>query len=120
LLKKNIKIEYGKEIININENYIECNDNSKYFSDKFVFCVGSNFKLLSGLTSKLIYNIKGYSLTIEYDDNIGLPKFPIFDTNAKILISVFGNKMRIVGIAELAGSNLDIIGFLLFNIKILG
>jgi D-amino-acid dehydrogenase len=57
-----------------------------------------------------IYPIKGYSITIDLDDNDMkfVPKVSLLDDEAKIVTSTLGNRFRVAGTAELAGENYDI------------
>lgn len=57
-----------------------------------------------------IYPVKGYSITIDLDNESlqHVPKISILDDEVKIVSSTLGNKLRVAGTAELAGNNLDI------------
>lgn len=58
-----------------------------------------------------IYPIKGYSITINLDDqksNDHAPNVSLLDDEAKIVSSKFNNRLRIAGTAEITGDNWDI------------
>jgi len=57
-----------------------------------------------------IYPVKGYSITINVDENDMryIPKVSLLDDEAKIVTSTLGNRFRVAGTAELAGENYDI------------
>jgi len=57
-----------------------------------------------------IYPVKGYSITIDLDQESlkHVPTVSILDDETKIVSSTIGNRLRVAGTAELAGTNLDI------------
>lgn len=57
-----------------------------------------------------IYPVKGYSITIELDEESAkhAPKVSLLDDQAKIVTATLGNRLRVAGTAELAGENYDI------------
>lgn len=55
-----------------------------------------------------IYPVKGYSITIQLDDESVAPTRSLLDDSAKIVTSTLGNRFRVAGTAELAGENYDI------------
>jgi D-amino-acid dehydrogenase len=57
-----------------------------------------------------IYPVKGYSITIELDEESikHAPTTSLLDDEAKIVTARLGNKLRIAGTAELDGENYDI------------
>jgi D-amino-acid dehydrogenase len=57
-----------------------------------------------------IYPVKGYSITIELDEESAkfAPTVSLLDDQAKIVTARLGNRFRIAGTAELAGENWDI------------
>jgi len=57
-----------------------------------------------------IYPVKGYSITINLDDESAkhAPTISLLDDQAKIVTARLGNRLRIAGTAELAGENYDI------------
>lgn len=57
---------------------------------------------------RLVYPVKGYSITITVDDIDSLPSVSLLDDQAKIVTATLGNRFRVAGTAELAGHNYDI------------
>ena len=57
-----------------------------------------------------IYPVKGYSITIDLDDDSAqhAPRVSLLDDQAKIVTARLGNRFRVAGTAELAGENYDI------------
>jgi D-amino-acid dehydrogenase len=57
-----------------------------------------------------IYPVKGYSITIELDEQSAksAPTVSLLDDQAKIVTARLGNKFRVAGTAELCGENWDI------------
>lgn len=57
-----------------------------------------------------VYPVKGYSITIELDDESykHTPKTSLLDDQAKIVTATLGKRFRVAGTAELTGENYDI------------
>ena len=57
-----------------------------------------------------VYPVKGYSITIELDENSKkyAPSVSLLDDQAKIVTARLGDKLRVAGTAELTGENWDI------------
>jgi D-amino-acid dehydrogenase len=57
-----------------------------------------------------IYPVKGYSITVELDEESAeySPSVSLLDDEAKIVSARLGNRLRVAGTAELAGENYDI------------
>jgi len=57
-----------------------------------------------------IYPVKGYSITIELDDQSleHAPSVSLLDDEAKIVTAKLGRRLRVAGTAELCGENYDI------------
>jgi D-amino-acid dehydrogenase len=71
---------------------------------------GSN-KLAKSIGDRLpIYPVKGYSITIELDEQSAkfAPTVSLLDDQAKIVASRLGNRLRVAGTAELAGENWEV------------
>lgn len=80
--------------------------------DKIVIAGGVGSNALSKIFAdeKLpIYPVKGYSITVNENDEKLLPKVSLLDDQNKIVTSTLGNRFRVAGTAELAGENYDII-----------
>lgn len=78
-------------------------------ADAVVLALGVDCnRLLAPLGARLpIYPVKGYSLTIAADSEAVGPRSSILDTDQKIGITNLGDRVRIGGIAELAGYDLS-------------
>lgn len=90
------------------ENIVHTDDLFNF--DKIVICAGVNsVKLAEEIGDYLpIYPIKGYSITINGNNESILPHVSLLDDQAKIVTSTLGNRLRIAGTAELNGENYDI------------
>ena len=55
-----------------------------------------------------IYPVKGYSLTIELDGKIPAPRSSVMDEHYKVMITRLGTRLRVAGIAEIAGYDVSI------------
>jgi D-amino-acid dehydrogenase len=79
--------------------------------DKLIVCAGVGSKKLAKSIGDFlnIYPIKGYSITVN-NPGIKAPKVSLLDDEKKIVCSRLGkSRLRIAGLAELNGYNLDII-----------
>ncbi len=79
--------------------------------DKIILCAGVASKYLAKtINDNLdIYPVKGYSITLN-NPGITAPSVSLLDDERKIVSSRLGkNKLRVAGIAELNGYNLDIL-----------
>jgi len=90
------------------ENIVHTDDLFNF--DKIVICAGVNsVKLAEKIGDYLpIYPVKGYSITINGNNESILPHVSLLDDQAKIVTSTLGNRLRIAGTAELNGENYDI------------
>jgi D-amino-acid dehydrogenase len=100
--KYGVKFFFNAKIYNVREDL-------GYF-DKIVIANGVGAtKLTSKLSDKrLVYPVKGYSITVTVDDIDSLPTVSLLDDQAKIVTATLGNRFRVAGTAELAGHNYDI------------
>jgi D-amino-acid dehydrogenase len=55
-----------------------------------------------------VYPVKGYSLTLAITDPAGAPESSVVDETHKVAITRLGDRVRVGGIAELAGYDLDL------------
>ena len=79
--------------------------------DRIFLCAGVGSKRLAKSIGEIlnIYPIKGYSITVN-NPGLNTPKISLLDDEKKIVCSRLGQKrLRIAGLAELNGYNLDII-----------
>ncbi|MDM0069333.1 D-amino acid dehydrogenase [Variovorax sp. J31P207] len=78
-------------------------------ADAYVFAAGvESAVLLRGLANLPIYPIKGYSVTAHIRNADAAPRHSMFDFKAKTGMARMGERMRISGIAEVAGYGLQI------------
>ena len=78
--------------------------------DHVVVCLGvGSAELVKPLGISLpIYPVKGYSITIDAEGSNTLPTISLTDEERRIVVSRFGTKVRVAGMAELAGTDLTI------------
>ncbi|EGF31521.1 D-amino acid dehydrogenase small subunit [Oxalobacteraceae bacterium IMCC9480] len=73
-------------------------------ADAYVVALGSYSRaLLKGLVDVPVYPLKGYSITIPIVDGAMAPTSTILDETYKIAITRFNDRIRIGGMAEIAG-----------------
>ncbi len=79
-------------------------------ADTFVAALGSYTPaLLRPLRLRLpVYPVKGYSITLPIADETRAPVSTIMDETYKIAITRLGDRIRVGGMAEIAGFNLDL------------
>jgi len=77
-------------------------------ADNYIICAGSPTRFIAKQVgiSVPIYPMKGYSLTAKATTQA--PKTSITDNDKKIVYTKMGNNMRVAGIAQLVGYNMDI------------
>ena len=107
-LKNVLKQKYGvKFFFNYKIDTLEFLPNAY---DKVVLANGiGSVELSKTLGDNIpIYPVKGYSITIELQDENQCPAVSLLDDEAKIVTSKLGNRFRVAGTAELTGKNYDI------------
>ncbi len=79
-------------------------------ADAYVVAMGSySPKLVAHLGLRLpVYPVKGYSITATIKDEDRAPVSTIMDETYKVAITRLGNRIRVGGMAELAGFNHDL------------
>ena len=79
--------------------------NEVFKADRYVLAFGSDSRgALSPLGVDLpVYPVKGYSLTVPLVDESLAPKSTVLDETYKIAVTRFDNRIRVGGMAELAG-----------------
>lgn len=101
--KYKVKFNYNVSIDNLVDSLEE---------EIVVVCSGvGSVKLAKSIGDSIsIYPVKGYSITIELDNESRwhAPFTSLLDDEAKIVTSRLGNRLRIAGTAELDGENYDI------------
>lgn len=79
-------------------------------ADQYVVALGSYSRALMqslGITIP-VYPVKGYSLTIPIVNNAASPISTVMDETYKVAITRFDNRIRVGGMAELAGFDLSL------------
>jgi D-amino-acid dehydrogenase len=78
--------------------------------DAYVVALGSYApRLLWPLGIRLpVYPVKGYSLTVDITEPAGAPESSVVDETYKVAITRLGDRVRVGGMAELAGYDLEL------------
>jgi len=101
-----------KDIKKSNKPILQTNKN-EYVFDDIILCTGvetERFRRKFG-DSFRIYPVKGYSVTVDLEDDKSRESAPfvsLLDDPSKLVASRLGNRLRVAGTAELAGYNKDI------------
>ncbi|MFA9218114.1 MAG: D-amino acid dehydrogenase [Sphingomonadaceae bacterium] len=75
-------------------------------ADSYVVALGSySTQLLKGLVKIPVYPLKGYSITVPITDADAAPVSTILDETYKIAVTRFEDRIRVGGMAEIAGFN---------------
>lgn len=80
-------------------------DAGEFVADHYVLCAGAlaaRFGRQAGIRLP-VYPVKGYSVTIETNGDVPLPRVPFLDWGRKICVTRFGNRIRAAGTAEFCG-----------------
>ncbi len=79
-------------------------------ADQYVVALGSYTRqLMQGLGLDIpVYPVKGYSLTVPIVNNAAAPISTVMDETYKVAITRFDNRIRVGGMAELAGFDLSL------------
>ncbi|WP_017999600.1 D-amino acid dehydrogenase [Paracoccus sp. N5] len=85
-------------------------DRGRMVADRYVLALGPHSPLLvRPLGIKLpIYPLKGYSLTIDIQDESRAPVSTVMDETYKVAITRLGDRIRVGGLAEIAGYDLSL------------
>ncbi|WP_423207428.1 D-amino acid dehydrogenase [Paracoccus yeei] len=85
-------------------------DQGRITADRYVLALGPHSpQLVRHLGLKLpIYPLKGYSLTIDILDESRAPVSTVMDETYKIAITRLGDRIRVGGLAEIAGYDLSL------------
>lgn len=111
-LSDGVDIQYQKSNENLKEN--EQSQIQHLKADAVLICGGvGSYQLANQLGDRVnIYPVKGYSITVQLDDERSITNAPwvsLLDESAKIVTSRLGaNRLRIAGTAEFNGYNRDI------------
>ena len=85
-------------------------DAGRLVADRYVLAMGSYSPMLARpLGLKLpVYPVKGYSLTIDIQDESRAPVSTVMDETYKVAITRLGDRIRVGGLAEIAGFDLSL------------
>ncbi|MGA0615805.1 D-amino acid dehydrogenase [Paracoccus sp. KR1-242] len=85
-------------------------DKGRLTADRYVLALGPHSpQLVRHLGLKLpIYPLKGYSLTIPIEDEGRAPVSTVMDETYKVAITRLGDRIRVGGLAEIAGYDLSL------------
>ena len=85
-------------------------DRGRLVADRYVLAMGPHSRaMVRPLGLRLpIYPLKGYSLTIDIQDESRAPVSTVMDETYKIAITRLGNRIRVGGLAEIAGYDLSL------------
>ncbi|WP_347267376.1 D-amino acid dehydrogenase [Paracoccus sp. (in: a-proteobacteria)] len=85
-------------------------DKGRMTADRYVLALGPySPQLVRHLGIKLpIYPLKGYSLTIDIEDESRAPVSTVMDETYKVAITRLGDRIRVGGLAEIAGYDLSL------------
>lgn len=79
-------------------------------ADRYVVAMGSySTSMLQSLVKIPVYPLKGYSLTMPIIDDQRSPTSTILDETYKIAVTRFDERIRVGGMAEVVGFNLNIL-----------
>ncbi|KGJ05972.1 D-amino-acid dehydrogenase [Paracoccus halophilus] len=85
-------------------------DQGRMTADRYVLAMGPHSpQMVRHLGVKLpVYPLKGYSLTIDIEDESRAPVSTVMDETYKIAITRLGSRIRVGGLAEIAGYDLSL------------
>ena len=113
--KYKVNFNYSERVLDITGSSLLkiLTKKDEYLFDKVVICAGTQSQFFSNKfkDNLVIYPVKGYSVTINLDDENSkkaAPYVSVKDDTRKIACSRIGNRLRIAGTAELGGFNRDI------------
>ncbi len=107
--KYGVIFEYGAEVKNILTNHKKVTgiNTSKgvFVANKYVYALGAyGDKLLQGIgINSKVYPLKGYSLSIDSNEEYIAPSLALTDSQNKIVYSRVGNIFRVAGTVEICG-----------------
>ena len=85
-------------------------DVGQFVADAYVLCMGSFSPLLArplGINLP-VYPVKGYSITVPIVDATRAPESTVMDESHKIAITRLGDRIRVGGMAEIAGYDMTL------------
>ena len=125
--KYNVNFHYDTKITNILTNFKKITgiktEDEVLVADKYVYACGAyGNSLLEGVrVDPMVYPLKGYSLSIDANDEYIAPKIALTDSENRVVYSRIGNIFRAAGTVEICGlgdnKNDEHLKFLLKSIK---
>lgn len=119
--RRGVTFHYGAPVesltrrdVGVDVGWTTSNGNESDHFDGIVICAGVRSRALAAMVGDRvnIYPVKGYSITVQLDDDesrAAAPWVSLLDDKAKIVTSRLGkNKFRVAGTAEFNGYNKDI------------
>ncbi len=109
-----VKFVFGQQVEAIlTENNrvtgVQC-DGQTLTADRYVVAMGAySTKILTDLVKIPVYPLKGYSLTMPILDPQRAPVSTILDESYKIAVTRFDDRIRVGGMAEVVGFNLNLL-----------
>ncbi|AXO90562.1 D-amino acid dehydrogenase [Pseudomonas sp. K1(2024)] len=113
-VKLGVEFRFGQNIQRLDQAGDRLNgvwiDGKLETADRYVLALGSySPQLLKPLGIKApVYPLKGYSLTVPITDAAMAPTSTILDETYKVAITRFDNRIRVGGMAEIAGFDLSL------------
>ncbi|OON62391.1 D-amino acid dehydrogenase small subunit [Massilia sp. KIM] len=103
-----VRFEYGVDIRSLLETGGQVSgvvtDKGTFSADRYVLALGSYSRLLLQRWFPLpVYPLKGYSITVPITDAARAPVSTILDETYKIAVTRFDDRIRVGGMAEIAG-----------------
>ncbi|CAH0294282.1 D-amino acid dehydrogenase 1 [Massilia sp. Bi118] len=103
-----VRFEYGVDIRAIESQGDQITavrtDKGSFTADRYVVALGSYSRLLMKQFFRVpVYPLKGYSITVPITDAAQAPVSTILDETYKIAITRFEDRIRVGGMAEIAG-----------------
>jgi len=103
-----VRFEFGADIRAIESQGDQITgvrtDKGTFTADRYVVALGSYSRLLLKQFFRVpVYPLKGYSITVPITDAAQAPVSTILDETYKIAITRFENRIRVGGMAEIAG-----------------
>ena len=103
-----VRFEYGTEIrkLDIGDGQVTGvhTDKGVFMADRYVLALGSYSRLLLKEQFPVpVYPLKGYSITVPITDAARAPVSTILDETYKIAVTRFDDRIRVGGMAEIAG-----------------
>ncbi|AFH92053.1 MULTISPECIES: D-amino acid dehydrogenase [Providencia] len=109
-----VKFQFGRHVEQIltdgnKVSGIRC-DGEILQADRYVVAMGSySTSLLHNLVKIPVYPLKGYSLTMPIINAERAPTSTVLDETYKIAVTRFDDRIRVGGMAEVVGFNLDVL-----------